>query len=254
MIQNKFIIITTCYNVAKWLPINIQMMKYQSYENFQCILVDDKSTDNTTETIFKHVDNDPRFQYLLNSNNGSQAKAYMHGIEYLEKHNLISDDDIIVEVDGDDWLASNFVLQYLNIIYQNPKVLMTYGDYLIYPAAQPGGHVNMDLSQSNNDYRRTPFAYSHLKTYKYKVFNKINRDDLIDPNTNEYYSAAWDHVLCMPMVEMSGIDRIVKTKDFLYILNRHTELQNEGTVNVDKQKRIEQEIRNKKPYERIYNL
>lgn len=247
MINNKFIIITTCYNVAKWLPINIEITKAQSYKNFICLLVNDKSTDDTSKIIFNHIGQDSRFQYTHNTNNGSQSKAYMWGLDFLENHNMIEDEDVIVEVDGDDWLSSVFVLEYLNNIYQDRNILMTYGQYQLYPSGYVGGHYNMRLTSTHNC-RQQPFPYSHLKTYKYSLLKKINRQDLIDPNTNEYYSAAWDHVLCMPMVEMAGASRIHRCDDILYVLNRSDELQNEGKSRVEHQKSVEQCIRSKKPY------
>ena len=178
----------------------------------------------------------------------------MYAIEYLENNNQINDEDVIVEVDGDDWLSSTFVLEYLNQIYQNKSVWMTYGQYQIWPSGELGGHYNMKISDyvdTQNSYRSYPFPYSHLKTYKYWLFNKINRDDLIDFETNELFSAAWDHVLCIPMVEMAGKKHIQRCEDVLYILNRHDNLQNEGSTRTDYQKYVELKCRQKKPYNRI---
>lgn len=248
---NRFIIITPCYNVAKWLPINIQMTKFQSYKNFLCVLVDDKSTDNTATVVQQQIGDDVRFLYLLNENNGSQAKAYMSAIKYLEANNLIANEDILVEIDGDDWLSSVYVLDYLNQIYQqNNNILMTYGQYQLYPTANLGGHYSMHLCDTTQC-RHQPFAYSHLKTYKYSLLNQLNRNDLIDPETGDYFSAAWDHVLCMPMVEMAGNDKIYRCDDVLYILNRSDDLSNEGKSRVDHQKAVERRVRNKKPYSKL---
>lgn len=253
MISNRFVIITPCYNIAKWLPINIHMNLYQSYKNFICVYVDDKSTDNTEQILLPHC-TDSNFIYLKNENNGSQAKTFMCAIDYLEKHSHISDNDIIVEVDGDDWLSSVFVLDYLNNIYQNENIWMTYGQYQKYPEGTVGGHYNMSIDNQVDEfnlYRKNPLPYSHLKSYKYHLFNRIDRMDLVDEKTNQYFSIAWDHVLCLPMVEMAGKKRIYRCEEILYILNRSEELQNEGKLRLTEQKTVEQLVRQKKVYNRI---
>ena len=99
--KNKFVIITTCYNVMPYLEMNIQMNKYQSYSDVLFVYVDDKSKDSSYNTLLEQTKDDDRFLVIQNPNNGSQAKAFMYAIEYLESTNLIQDEDIIVEVDGD---------------------------------------------------------------------------------------------------------------------------------------------------------
>ena len=254
MKNNKFIIITTCYNVSPYLEHNITVNKFQSYTNNLFVYVDDQSKDNSYDILKSLTKDDDRFIVIQNPNNGSQAKAYMYAIKYLEQNQLIDDEDIIVEIDGDDWLSSTFVLEYLNEIYQNPEIWMTYGQYQMWPNAQLGGHFNMEIHDGvdqENLHRKYPFPYSHLKTYKYWLFNKINRDDLIDPTTKELYAAAWDHVLCLPMVEMAGKKHIHRCNDVLYILNRHEELQNEGKARPTLQKETEARCRQGKVYNKI---
>ena len=254
--KNKFIIVTTCYNVSPYLEHNITVNKFQSYTNNLFVYVDDNSSDDSYNTLKALTKDDNRFLVLKNKNNGSQAKAYMCAIEYLEKNNLIQSEDIIVEIDGDDWLSSTFVLEYLNDIYQNPEIWMTYGQYQMWPTGNLGGYFSMSIHNEIdrlNQHRKYPFPYSHLKTYKYWLFNKINRQDLIDPTTNELYSAAWDHVLCIFMVEMAGKKHIHRSEDVLYILNRHEELQNEGKARSNIQKEVEMRCRQIAPYKKLVN-
>jgi glycosyltransferase involved in cell wall biosynthesis len=252
--KNKFIIITTCYNVEPYIQMNIYMNKFQTYQDVLYVYVDDNSKDTTYDTIQNLIKDDNRFLLIKNTNNGSQGKAFMYAIDYLEQNKLISDQDIIVEVDGDDWLSSPFVLEYLNQIYQYPSIWMTYGQYQIYPTGQTGGHYHMDINDNvniQNKHRLVDFPYSHLKTYKYWLFNKINRNDLIDPSTGEIFSAAWDHVLCLPMVEMAGKEHIYRFDEILYILNRSEELQNEGRTRSNIQKETEQRCRQQNSYLKI---
>ena len=50
---NHFKIIVPFYNVEDWIKICIRSIKAQSYTNFQCILIDDLSDDNTEEIVKK---------------------------------------------------------------------------------------------------------------------------------------------------------------------------------------------------------
>jgi len=253
MKQNKFVIITTVYNLKDWLPMNINMMKYQNFDNWHCVYIDDWSDDGSYEYLVEELDNDSRFTILRTEHPKSrQGAGFLSAIDHIQ--NELDDNDVIVEVDGDDWLSSVFVLDYLNRVYQNENIWMSYGQYQIYPTGQLGGHWNMDISDdvdSRNDYRSHPFPYSHLKTYKYWLFKKIDRKDLIDPTTNKVWASAWDHALCIPMVEMSGKNRIYRCTDILYSLNRSQELQNEGKTRLNEQKHTEQLIRKGKCYKRL---
>lgn len=252
--QNRFIVITPCYNVEPYVQQNVCMNKFQTYKNVLYVYIDDNSKDTTYSTLKNLTEGDSRFLILQNTKGGSQAKTYMFGVEYLEENDLIEEDDVIVEVDGDDWLSSVFAFEYLNAIYQKESVWMTYGQYQKYPTGEVGGHYHQEINQAidnANLHRIYAFPYSHLKTYKYWLFNKIDRKDLIDPQTGEYYSAAWDHVLCFPMVEMAGKEHTFMSEDILYILNRSEDLNNESKTRLDYQKSVEAAVRNLSPYSKL---
>lgn len=250
--MNKFITISTCYNVSPYIEFNVMVNKYQSHPNRLHVYVDDQSTDGTYESLLSLTKGLDNFLVIRNENNGSSTKAFMCAIEYLEKNNLIQDEDIIVEVDGDDWLASTFVIQYLDQIYQQKHIWLTYGQYQKWPTGELGGHWNMRLSDfPTQQLRQVPFAYSHLRTFKYWLFNKIDRNDFINPETKDYFSATWDLASGFPLVEMAGNKHIHRCDDVLYILNRAEDLQNEGKTRTKLQKQIETIIRSKQPYNQL---
>lgn len=252
--RTRFVVITPCYNVAKYVALNIEMNKIQKYTNCMFLYINDKSKDNTLELLVERTAGDGRFHVITNENNGSQARAYMAGIDYLEKNGLIGDEDVIVEVDGDDWLANPYVLAYLDAIYHDSNVWMTYGQYQEYPSSEYGGHIYMSFDDGidlRNEHRLAPFPFSHLKTYKYWLFNKIDRAHLIDPQTNELFSTAWDHALCLPMVEMAGKSRIFRVPFITYIYNTDPELASESKLRLHEQKSAEWRIRQLPRYARI---
>ena len=68
---SHFKIIVPFYNVEKWIKICIRSVKVQNYKDFQCILIDDMSTDKTAEIVREEIDTDPRFTFIENT-----EKAY----------------------------------------------------------------------------------------------------------------------------------------------------------------------------------
>ena len=256
MIQNKFIVIITSYNKAKWIGFNINSLKQQSYGNFLAVYGYDNSKDNTLEVITAGIQDDPtRFILVKNTVQESQLTNYFNCIEYLKNNDLISDEDIIVELDADDWLMHPFVFQYLNQVYQDLNIWMTYGQYVHYPGGHVGGHYYMELNDTidkTNSYRSAIFPYSHLKTYKYHLLKRVPQESLINPETGRLFDITADFALCMPMVEMAGKKRIFRVDEPIYVYNVSEDANNESQLRLNEQKHQEYLIRTKiKPCSRI---
>jgi glycosyltransferase involved in cell wall biosynthesis len=250
MKQNKLVVISTVYNKEKWIGFNVNSIKQQSYKNFIVVYAYDESSDDTLQELNKNVGKDDRFHIVFNKNKDSQISNFMYAYEYMKSLNQIEPEDIIVEVDADDWLLHSFVFDYLNQAYQDPNIWMSYGHYIEYPSGRVGGHFNMYLPEDNN-IRQNPFAYSHLKTYKAWLFDKVPREYLIDSRTDKYWRTTADFAMCMPMVEMAGKDRIVRFDQPVYVYNTSDDLGSESKTNLAAQKEAERLIRQFKPLERI---
>jgi glycosyltransferase involved in cell wall biosynthesis len=250
MKQNKLVVISTVYNKEKWIGFNVNSIKQQSYKNFIVVYAYDESSDDTLQELNKNVGKDDRFHIVFNKNKDSQISNFMYAYEYMKSLNQIEPEDIIVEVDADDWLLHPFVFDYLNQAYQDPNIWMSYGHYIEYPSGRVGGHFNMYLPEDNN-IRQNPFAYSHLKTYKAWLFDKVPREYLIDSRTDKYWRTTADFAMCMPMVEMAGKDRIVRFDQPVYVYNTSDDLGSESKTNLAAQKEAERLIRQFKPLERL---
>lgn len=65
-------IITPTYNCAKFIARTLDSVQAQTYQNWEMIIVDDRSQDNTKEIVEGYMKNDPRIQYhLLDANSGA---------------------------------------------------------------------------------------------------------------------------------------------------------------------------------------
>ena len=61
---NKVSIIVPCYNQAQYLDEALQSVLDQTYANWECIIINDGSPDNTKEVARKWVERDCRFIYF----------------------------------------------------------------------------------------------------------------------------------------------------------------------------------------------
>jgi len=244
---NHFKIIIPLYNVEKWIKNCLRSVKIQSYKDFECIIIDDISTDNSVEVIKKEINNDNRFRLIINQEKKYALKNIYDGVT----SNNVNKEDIIVTLDGDDWFSNKEVLSLLDKTYNKQDCWMTYGSYAEYPS-KTRGKFSKQIPQhiiNSNSFRNFEWCSSHLRTFKYHLWEKVDKNDLINPETGTFIKAAWDLAFMFPMLEMAG-NRATYIKDIMYIYNRDNPL-NEDKVDHKKQLNEEQIIRNKKTYKRI---
>lgn len=105
-------IVTPTYNCGKFIEETIKSVLNQTYKNWEMIIVDDCSTDNTGEIVKKYVDADDRIIYYCLDNNSGAAVARSKAIE-LARGNYIA------FLDSDDlWTTDKLEVQ-LNIMKKN---------------------------------------------------------------------------------------------------------------------------------------
>ena len=57
-------VITPTYNCAKFIRETIESVQKQTYQQWEMIIVDDCSTDNTKEIVDKYIKEDSRIKYF----------------------------------------------------------------------------------------------------------------------------------------------------------------------------------------------
>jgi len=75
MTEKLVSIITPTYNCAKFIARTIDSVQAQTYQNWEMIIVDDLSQDNTKEIVAQYMQNDPRIQYHVLPTNSGAAVA-----------------------------------------------------------------------------------------------------------------------------------------------------------------------------------
>lgn len=242
--DTRFTVITTCYNCEKWIKNCIESVGNQEYKNWDMIIIDDGSTDLTKQIIDDYIITQPQIKCIHNEKNNGRA---LENIIFAIKTSNADDENIIISLDGDDWLSNNYVMTYLDNIYKDSQILITYGQF------EPLSHEYHNYCKPIIDiktYRKTGFwVTSHLRSFKKKLFNKIKDEDLKDEN-GKYYKTAWDLAFMFPMLEMAGEKRSKFIPDVLYIYNDKNEL-NDMKKRPQEQLSTEQKLRNKPSYEEL---
>lgn len=96
--ENELIsIVVPIYNVENYLRQCLDSIQKQTYPNFECLLINDGSPDNSAEICREYVAKDSRFRYF-EKENGGLSSARNLGIE------CSGGGAYITFVDSDDWL------------------------------------------------------------------------------------------------------------------------------------------------------
>lgn len=94
----KISIIVPVYNVENYISVTIESLLNQTYKNFEIILVDDGSTDNSSSICKEYASKFDHIHYYF-KNNGGLSDARNFGVSK-------ANNDWIVFLDGDDFLES----------------------------------------------------------------------------------------------------------------------------------------------------
>ncbi len=98
-------VIVPCYNQAQYLEECLQSVLDQTYQNWECIIVNDGSPDHTEEIAKRWLEKDNRFRYIY-KDNGGLSSARNAGIREAKGEYLFF-------LDSDDSLNGNLVFKSL---------------------------------------------------------------------------------------------------------------------------------------------
>lgn len=97
----KISVIVPCYNQAQYLDECLQSVLDQTYTDWECIIVNDGSPDNTEDVAKKWTEKDARFKYLKKEN-GGLSSARNAGIENAKG-------EWILPLDADDKIGERYL-------------------------------------------------------------------------------------------------------------------------------------------------
>lgn len=114
-------IIVPCYNKGEFIGKTLQSVINQTYLCWECLIIDDGSTDNSKEICIDYCMKDSRVHYYHKSNSGV-ADARNYGIE-------ISRGEYLLFLDADDLLDSRKLEITYKYFCKYPKSDVVYSSY-----------------------------------------------------------------------------------------------------------------------------
>jgi glycosyltransferase involved in cell wall biosynthesis len=234
----RFCVVVPVYNAKEWVTRCLRSIREQTVPDFHCIVIDDASQDGTSDIARRFCAADPRFEFIGNE---SRVGALANIIRAIDLHRA-SDSDVVVTVDGDDWLAHSRVFARLVQEYRNPQIQLTYGQFMQMAQQQPGWcrEYPEDVIK-NRAYRQYDWIASHLRTFRYRLWRQIHRKHLNDPETGKPWEMAWDVAMMVPMLEMCESGQFRFIPEILYSYNNLNPL-NDHKVDADKQRDMHRRI------------
>ena len=114
MINDKPLIsiIVPCFNQGEFLAEALNSVMGQTYSNWECVIVDDGSEDDTSVVAAEFVEKDRRFSYIKQDNQGPSI-ARNNGIS-------LSKGTYILPLDSDDIIESTYLEKAINYFNNHP--------------------------------------------------------------------------------------------------------------------------------------
>ena len=102
-------VVITSYNYRPYVEDAIRSVLAQTYQRWDCVIVDDASTDGSAEHIRQLLQtiDDPRFRLLVRSENGGQIAGFRDGF-------AATDAPFVAFLDADDVWLPDFLLAHLS--------------------------------------------------------------------------------------------------------------------------------------------
>jgi glycosyltransferase involved in cell wall biosynthesis len=223
-------------------------IRTQTYTNYECIIYNDASTDQTGTRINEFMSRfgDSRFRVIHNLEN---KKALSNITDGFRKLGTLDDpESVLMIIDGDDYLFCEYSLEQVAQHYTNTDILLTYGSFIQWPTGELSfPRVFPPEIIKNNAYREHPFITSHLRTFKSKLWHAIRDEDLRDTDC-AYFKTGWDVAFMIPMLEMAA-GRFAYIPNILYVYNRWNPI-SDDVINTSDQGRVDRLVRTRQRYKK----
>ena len=226
--NTSFKIITPIYNGEKYIGKCIESILSQDYDDYEVIIIDDCSTDKTWE--------------IINSYKSEKIRVIRRDQRMLLMPNLLlgastickSNEDVMVWLDGDDYLYCPDALSYLDVIYTpiyNEPVLATVGGFInlseINKEIPKEEEPRVPEQYDSRIYRKLNWfeSHTHLRTFKYRLWKNIKDNDLRAKSScdtmkiGDYYPRTGDLAILYAILEMAGNRRTRLISKILCVYN-----------------------------------
>lgn len=190
--MSKVSIIMPVYNAEKFLNEAIESVLNQTYTDFELLLINDKSTDNSKEICREYSEKDSRIVLLENnSENHGPGPARNIGLDY-------ATGEYIYFMDADDWIDINLLLYAVNRMRETNADIVQFG--VMY-------EQNDEINSEQYCWRGKNFLTKDEIKKDFFNFWKENRNSL------------WIHLFRRDVVKTIKFENIISGEDISYTLD-----------------------------------
>jgi glycosyltransferase involved in cell wall biosynthesis len=179
-------VIIPVHNVEDYLNRCLDSIVSQTYSDFECILVDDCSTDESPKICDEYAKKDSRFKVIHNAYNEGSSKARKTGLEN-------SCGRYIQYVDSDDWIEPDMLEKmYCKAVSDDCDVV--YCDFVRFGTQNVFQCDNVDATiMSRNDVLKNILAFK----LPWMLWNKLIKRELFDSVSFPVFQYGEDAVICV---------------------------------------------------------
>lgn len=201
MTAPKVSIIIPNYNHAQYLSQRLNSIFNQNYQNFEVIILDDCSIDNSKDIIGKYKSN-PKVSHIIynDTNSGSPFKQWAKGLK-------LAQGDYIWIAESDDWAEPAFLKNMVPILEQDSSVSIVFCNSY----NENGSH----LIKTQNPFNKTKkinhneMLKKHLswKCTIYNASSALFRRKLALTICNDYqdFSSSGDYLFWIYLAELGNV-------------------------------------------------
>ena len=197
-------VVVTVYNLDRYIEKCIDSLLLQDYKYMEIVIVDDGSTDNTSEICDKYEKKYNNIRVVHKCNEGV-VKALATGIDY-------SEGLYITFVDGDDWVQHNCYGSLMKLLLDNDLDIITYGAiryrnendyYYTYDSFKEGIYEGTDLNdiKSNMIWDKTKQGFQIDPSLCMKIFRKDIIETCVKNVLNIKIHYAQDVIITYPAIK-----------------------------------------------------
>ena len=145
-------IITASYNYADFIKETIDSILNQTYKDWELIVVDDGSTDNSTEVIKSYCEKDSRIKLYTHENNENKGL-----IETLKLGASKATSEWLAFLESDDLWCENYLEEKVKLIEKYPDIKFIFNDVEMFGDKERIEEKNKEYKVTYNILRAKPF-------------------------------------------------------------------------------------------------
>ena len=197
-----FEIVSTQRNAGSDVIACLDSVECQKYpkDRYRHLMIDDESTDDTPKITEEWCERHPGHNVDLVKRSRRRGGTW----NTLDGIRQAGSESIVIELNGDDRFPDPGVLAFLNKVYQDPDVWMTYNTQRESTGVIPFQLPPPREIRRTRSYRDHPWATSHLHSFRRQLFDHVPEKVMVDPETGNYWKSADDVALYLWMLELAG--------------------------------------------------